>query len=81
MNILDKLFSGNGGKKKQQEIAEALVVKKNKFEADMAKIEIQSIKLKKQSEVTLQESTRLADMVDSVTRNIAIATGGIERGK
>lgn len=81
MSFLKNLF-GNGAKEKikQEKIADKLIIEKDKFTKEMSKIRAQSDKLSRQSQLTLQESKALARMVDSVTKNIAIATGGLTDG-
>jgi hypothetical protein len=65
-------------KERQEKVTKVMHRKKTQFERTMNEIQRQSHKLKKQNEKAFLESQRLASLVDSVTKDIAIATGGIK---
>lgn len=75
MSLIKNLFDGSKEqKKKEEQVRDIVHEKKNKFTADMLRIQEQS---RKQSLKARQNTIRLSDVVESVTKNIAIATGGL----
>lgn len=61
-----------------EEVAQYVHAKKNKFTADMAKIQNQVKKVHMKTMQAQEESLKLKDIVDDVTERIALVTGGLK---
>lgn len=80
MNIL-KRFLGLYDRKqaaRTQEVADFVHVRKNAYTADMLKIHRQAKKVSEKNRQAYEESVKLKEVVDDVTRKIAVATGGMK---
>jgi len=62
-----------------QAVADYVHKRKNEFTLDMAKIQLQAKKVHEKTNTAHEEAIKLKEMVDGVTANIAIATGGSRR--
>ena len=82
MNWLNRILGTKDREQKErtEKVAEYVHKQKNTFSSEMGKIQNQAKKVHTKTKEVHEESKKLLEIVDSVTSQIAIATGGKKRG-